>query len=108
MNEHQISNIRRRSSVFPRLLRLYVAVFARASSSCTKILGSPLYKVVQKKRFLVFLFPPTSEYLSVRTVGYTNADIRRTDSIQHVEPIAFEHLKVKRQIVATVDWRHAK
>ena len=56
----------------------------------------------------MFLFPPTSEYLSVRTVGYTNADIRRTDSIQHVEPIAFEHLKVKRQIVATVDWRHAK
>ena len=39
------------------------------------------------------------------TVGYTNADMRRTDSIQHVEPIAFEHLKG--EILATVDG-HAK
>ena len=68
----------------------------------------PTLQSCTKKEFSRVPLPPTSKYLSVRTVGYTNADIRRTDSIQHVEPIAFEHLKVKRQIVATVDWRHAK
>ena len=37
------------------------------------------------------------------TLKYTDADIIRTDSVQHVEPIAFEHLNVRRQILATVD-----
>ena len=55
---------------------------------------------------LQFIPPPT--YQPQRcffrcTLKYTDADIIRTDSVQHVEPIAFEHLNVRRQILATVD-----
>ena len=76
--------------------------------TCTKILGSPLYYCTKRVFKLSVLFSSFSEsppHLEVpRTEGYTNADTRRrTDSIQHVEPITFEHWKVKRRIVATVD-----
>ena len=80
---------------------------------------APKYSpLLYKKSFqiicLVFFFSKSPPSLKAAlswhcTVGHRDTNIRmRTDSIQHVEPIAFEHWKVKRQIVATVDWPHAK
>ena len=84
------------------------------SMSCTKILGNSLFycTIRVSKSFVSFspcfsLSPPPT-YQPQRcffrcTLKYTDADIIRTDSVQHVEPIAFEHLNVRRQILATVD-----
>ena len=77
--------------------------YCLCTSPSLRALHAPKYSAACSTK--LFLKVPLSLHC---TVGYTNADMRRTDSIQHVEPIAFEHWKVKRQIVATVDWPHAK
>ena len=75
---------------------------------------APKYSpLLYKKSFqiicLVFFFSKSPPSLKAAlswhcTVGHRDTNIRmRTDSIQHVEPIAFEHLNVRRQILATVD-----
>ena len=96
--------------VLSSLLHLYVAV---NSASCTKILATTVQKEFSNhlSRFFFSKSPPRLKApLSWHCiVGHRDTNIRRrTDSIQQVEPIAFEHWKVKRQIVATVDWPHAK
>ena len=108
MNEQQISNIRRRSFVFPPTSvrrRQFRIMHQNTRHYCTKRVF---------KSFVSFFFSKSPPRLKAPLswhciVGHRDTNIRRrTDSIQQVEPIAFEHWKVKRQIVATVDWPHAK